>query len=63
MLNCSKEFPIFYVIKSAKTLDWSLFWAISRHTFSTFFFQFLGHYFMEPGDYHDAPIHQILHFI
>jgi hypothetical protein len=23
----------------------------------------LGHYFMEPGDYHDAPINQILHFV
>jgi hypothetical protein len=26
-------------------------------------FRHLGLYFMEPGDYHDAPINQILHFI
>jgi hypothetical protein len=23
----------------------------------------LGHYFMEPGDYEDAPVSKILHFI
>jgi hypothetical protein len=23
----------------------------------------LGHYFMEPGDYQDAPVSKILHFI
>jgi hypothetical protein len=26
-------------------------------------FRHLGHYFMEPGDYQDAPISKILHFI
>jgi hypothetical protein len=26
-------------------------------------FRHLGHYFMEPGDYQDAPISNILHFI
>jgi hypothetical protein len=26
-------------------------------------FRHLGHYFMEPGDYQDAPVSKILHFI
>jgi hypothetical protein len=26
-------------------------------------FRHMGHYFMEPGKYHDAPIRRILHFI
>jgi hypothetical protein len=26
-------------------------------------FRHLGHHFMEPGDYHDTPINQTLHFI
>jgi hypothetical protein len=26
-------------------------------------FRHLGHYFMDPGDYQDAPISKILHFI
>jgi hypothetical protein len=26
-------------------------------------FRHLGHYFMEPNDYHDAPVSRILHFI
>jgi hypothetical protein len=26
-------------------------------------FQHLGHYFMEPGNYQDAPVSKILHFI
>jgi hypothetical protein len=26
-------------------------------------FRHLGHYFMEPGDYQDAPVSKILHFM
>jgi hypothetical protein len=26
-------------------------------------FRHMGHWFMEPGDFHDAPIRKVLHFI